>query len=217
MSPYPSEPCRAAARLQWSVRDFLRAAATFRRSEQPETYGHVHPHGHATAKLSRAFAAALAHSRGRTADRRVLDEIELGAYLHDIGKYLVPASVLLKPGPLSPEERASVSLHPAYGAEIISGLACVTDTVYRVVLCHHERWDGEGYPGGLGGTRIPFAARLVAACDVYTSLRARRSYKPPLSRLEAARVMEEMAGRELDPDLTRDFVRLLVSKQEGRR
>ena len=214
MSPYSSEPYRAA-RFQWSVRDFLRAAATFRRSEQPETYGHVHPHGHATAKLSRTFAAALA--RGRVADRRALDEVELGAYLHDIGKYLIPASVLLKPGPLSPEERASVSLHPAYGADIISDLACVTETVYRVVLCHHERWDGEGYPAGLAGASIPFAARLVAVCDVYTSLRARRSYKPPLSRLEAAGVMEEMAGRELDPDITQDFVRLLVPKRYGRR
>jgi putative two-component system response regulator len=217
MSPYSSEPYRAAARFQWSVRDFLRAAATFRRSEQPETYGHVHPHGHATAKLSRTFAAALAHSRGRIADRRTLDEVELGAYLHDIGKYLIPAAVLLKPGPLSSEERASVSLHPIYGAEIISGLAGVTETVYSVVLCHHERWDGEGYPGGLRGTLIPFAARLVAVCDVYTSLRARRSYKSPLSRPEAAHLMEEMAGRELDPDITEDFVKLLVPKRYGRR
>jgi HD-GYP domain-containing protein (c-di-GMP phosphodiesterase class II) len=215
MSPYSSEPYRAAARFQWSVRDFLRAAATFRRSEQPETYGHVHPHGHATAKLSRTFAAALALRRA--ADQRLLDEIELGAYLHDIGKYLIPASVLLKPGPLSPEERASVSLHPVYGAEIISGLAGVTETVYSVVLCHHERWDGDGYPGGLRGTLIPFAARLVAVCDVYTSLRARRSYKSPLSRLEAAYLMEEMAGRELDPDIAEDFVKLLVPKRYGRR
>jgi HD-GYP domain-containing protein (c-di-GMP phosphodiesterase class II) len=178
-------------------------------------YGHVHPHGHATAKLSRTFAAAL--SLRRAADRRALDEIELGAYLHDIGKYLIPASVLLKPGPLSPEERASVSLHPIYGAEIISGLAGVTEKVYSVVLCHHERWDGEGYPGGLRGTLIPFAARLVAVCDVYTSLRAKRSYKPSLSRREAVIAMEEMAGSELDPDITRDFVRLLVPERYGRR
>ena len=215
MSPYSSWPYRAIVAVQRrTTRDLLRAAATFRRSEQPELYGHVHPHGHATAKISRAFAAALV--RRRASDRQLLDEIELGAYLHDIGKYLIPASVLLKPGPLSAEERASVSLHPAYGASIIYGLSGVTDTAYRVVLCHHERWDGEGYPGGLGGTRIPFAARLVAVCDVYTSLRARRPYKPSLSRREAATTMEEMAGRELDPDMVLDFVRLIALERHGR-
>jgi HD-GYP domain-containing protein (c-di-GMP phosphodiesterase class II) len=215
MSPYSSWLYGAIVALQRrTTRDLLRAAATFRRSEQPEMYGHVHPHGHATAKLSRAFAAALARRRAVTA--RALEEIELGAYLHDIGKYLIPASVLLKPGPLSAQERATVSLHPAYGADIISGLDGVTDTVYSVVLCHHERWDGEGYPGGLCGTRIPFAARLVAVCDVYTSLRARRPYKPSLSRREAATTMEEMAGRELDPDMVLDFVRLIALERHGR-
>lgn len=215
MSPYSSWLYRAIVAVQRrTTRDLLRAAATFRRSEQPELYAHVHPHGHATAKLSRAFAAALARRRAVTA--QALDEIELGAYLHDIGKYLIPASVLLKPGPLSAQERASVSLHPAHGAAIISGLSGVTDTAYRVVLCHHERWDGGGYPGGLGGTRIPFAARLVAVCDVYTSLRARRPYKPALSRREAAATMEEMAGRELDPDMVLDFVRLIALERHGR-
>jgi HD-GYP domain-containing protein (c-di-GMP phosphodiesterase class II) len=214
MSPYSSGHCRAAGPWQWSIRDILRAASKFRRSEQPEIYAHVHPHGHATAKLSRAFAAAL--MRRRAAAAHALDEIELGAYLHDIGKYLIPESVLLKPGPLSAEERAAVSLHPAYGAAIIAGLSGVTDAVCRAVLYHHERWDGDGYPGGLKGARIPFAARLVAVCDVYTSLRARRPYKPALSRREAAAEMEAMAGRELDPDMARDFFRLIIAERRGR-
>jgi putative two-component system response regulator len=77
------------------------------------------------------------------------------------------------------------------------------------VLYHHERWDGDGYPEGLTGRRIPLAARLVAVADVYTSLRARRAYKPTLTRREAASVMEEMAGRELDPDLTEDFLKFV--------
>jgi HD-GYP domain-containing protein (c-di-GMP phosphodiesterase class II) len=215
MSPYSSWQYRVVADLrQWSIRNLLRAAATFRRSEQPEMYGHVHPHGHATAKLSRSFAAALLRDHASRA--HVFDEIELGAYLHDIGKYLVAESILLKPGPLSAEERAAVSLHPTYGAEIISGLCGVTDTVYRVVLYHHERWDGRGYPCGIAGERIPFAARVVAVCDVYTSLRARRSYKPSLSRREAAAAMEEMAGRELDPYMVRDFVKLLAPERHER-
>lgn len=214
MSPYSSGRYRAASCGQWSIRNFLRAAATFMRNEQPVLYGHVHPHGHATAKLSRSFAALL--MRGRAGAGQILDEIELGAYLHDIGKYLLAESVLLKPGPLSAEERACVSFHPTYGAEIIRGLSGVTDTVYRVVLYHHERWDGQGYPCGIAGERIPFAARVVAVCDVYTSLRARRSYKPSLSRREAAAALEEMAGRELDPYMVRDFVKLLASERHGR-
>ncbi len=215
MSPYPARRDRGVAgNWQQNIRSLLHAAATFMRSEQPAMYGHIHPHGHATAKLSRSFAAALV--RDRAAHGHLLDEVELGAYLHDIGKYLIAKSILLKPGPLSAEERTAISLHPAYGAEIVRGLVGVTDTVYRVVLYHHERWDGQGYPCGVAGERIPFAARVVAVCDVYTALRARRSYKPALSRREATAVLEEMAGRELDPDMVRDFVRLLAPERHGR-
>ena len=189
----------------------LQAVTTFRQSEQPRHYGHIHPHSHATAQLSRSFAAAL--MRDDTARDGKLDEIELGAHFHDVGKYLIPESILLKPGPLTAEERATVSSHPAFGARLLSGLPGMTETVYRTVLCHHERWDGAGYPDGLSGSRIPFAARLVAVCDVYTSLRSRRAYKPSLSRSDAAATMEGMAGSELDPDLVQDFFRLILPER----
>lgn len=191
----------------WStpaIRALLRAAAALGRDEQPRLYRHVHPHGHATARLARSFACALG-----CVGPPALDEIELGAHLHDFGKYLIAESILLKPGPLTAEERAAVSLHPVYGAQLLSGLPAVTDAVRRAVLHHHERWDGAGYPGGLAGLRIPLAARLICVADIYTSLRARRSYKPTLSRREAAAAMEEMAGRELDPELTPDFLRFV--------
>ncbi len=93
-----------------------------------------------------------------------------------------------------------------YGAQLLSNLPAITDSVRRVVLYHHERWDGAGYPEGLQRTRIPLEARLVSIADVYTSLRARRAYKPTLTRGDAAAEMREMAGRELDPELTRDFL-----------
>ena len=182
----------------------LHAAAALGRAEQPEVYRHVHPHGRATAALVRSFAAAVWR-----AARPPLEEVELGAHLHDFGKYLIPKSILLKPGPLSEAERVAISFHPVYGAQVLSGLTAITEAVRRVVLYHHERWDGGGYPEGLCGTRIPLEARLVAVCDVYTSLRARRSYKPTLTKREAAAEMEAMAGRELDPDLTRDFLKLV--------
>ncbi|HEY0174510.1 MAG TPA: HD domain-containing phosphohydrolase [Pyrinomonadaceae bacterium] len=182
----------------------LIAASSLGREEQPRLYRHVHPHGHATARLARSFAAAIGGAGAATPD-----EIELGAHLHDFGKYLIAESILLKPGPLNAAERAAVSLHPVYGAHLLSGLNAVTDAVRQVVLYHHERWDGDGYPEGLRGLRIPLAARIVAVADVYTSLRARRTYKPTLTRREAAAEMERMAGRELDPALTCTFLKFV--------
>jgi HD-GYP domain-containing protein (c-di-GMP phosphodiesterase class II) len=211
MSPRRARQPETAGIDQGILRVFLRAIATFRQKEQPELYAHVHPHCHATAKLARAFAAVLIHTD--TAGCHALDEIELGAYVHDIGKYLLPKSILLKPGPLTAQERATVSRHPAYGTLILSNLCAMTETAHRIVLYHHERWDGTGYPDGLGGARIPFAARLVAICDVYTSLRSKRAYKPSRKRRDVALTMEEMAGRELDPQMVEDFFRFVGVRQ----
>jgi HD-GYP domain-containing protein (c-di-GMP phosphodiesterase class II) len=199
--PFDRTPTVAARQ---AIQTLLIAASSLGREEQPRLYRHVHPHGHATARLARSFAAAIGGAGAATPD-----EIELGAHLHDFGKYLIAESILLKTGPLTAAERAAVSLHPVYGAHLLSGFTAVTEAVRQVVLYHHERWDGDGYPEGLKGLRIPFAARIVAVADVYTSLRARRSYKPALTRREAAAEMERMAGRELDPDLTSTFLKFV--------
>jgi HD-GYP domain-containing protein (c-di-GMP phosphodiesterase class II) len=203
---YPFLPLRRtqAGTNRPAIQPLLLAAASLGRDEQPKLYRHVHPHGHATASIARAFAAVS----GR-AGAPMLDEIELGAHLHDLGKYLIAESIILKPGPLTDEERAAVSYHPVYGAQLLSGLTAVTEVVRQVVLYHHERWDGEGYPEGLAGRRIPLAARIVAVADVYTSLRARRAYKPTLGRREAAAALKKMAGHELDPEMTQDFLRFI--------
>ena len=206
MDPLVPRTRRAVADSRAS-QALLRAAAALGREEQPRLYRHVHPHGHATAKLARSFAAAAGCAR--EARGPTLEEIELGAHLHDFGKYLIAESILLKPGPLTEDERAAVSFHPVYGAEVLSKLSAVTGAVRRVVLYHHERWDGLGYPEGLSGHRIPLEARVVSLADIYTSLRARRAYKPPLSVREAVAVMKLMAGRELDPDMTDDFFRFI--------
>jgi HD-GYP domain-containing protein (c-di-GMP phosphodiesterase class II) len=195
---------RPAVVTRQAIQTLLLAASSLGRDERPRLYRHVHPHGHATAKLARSFAAALGY-----AGAPALDEIELGAQLHDFGKYLIDESVLLKPGPLTEVERAAVSLHPVYGARLLSGLPAVTEAVRQMVLYHHEHWDGGGYPEGLTGRRIPLAARIISVADVYTSLRARRAYKTTLGRREAASEMEAMAGRELDPDITRDFLKFV--------
>ena len=107
-----------------ALRGFMSALANFRRDSQPELFAHVHPHGLATARLARRFAAACV--RPCRGGGTFLDEIELGAQLHDIGKYLIARSVLLKPGPLDALEREAVSHHPVYGVQILSGLPYVT-------------------------------------------------------------------------------------------
>lgn len=182
----------------------LRAMSAFRRDEQPEMHAHVHPHGHATAQLVRRFAAMCVYTS--RANSHWISEVALGAYVHDIGKYLIASSIILKEGALTKDERKVVRLHSVYGEQIISGVSWATQLVRQSVLHHHERWDGQGYPEGLAGMRIPLGARLVSIADVYTSLRARRSYKPLSTRWEACETLKEMAGKELDPNLTEDFI-----------
>jgi putative two-component system response regulator len=177
--------------------------------DKPETFAHVHPHAHATARLARLFATLC--GCGSRNDGPTLAEIEYSAYMHDIGKYFIEPSVLLKPGTLDKEEEAVMRLHSVYGAMIMSRLPGTTETIYRAVLYHHEHWAGTGYPAGLRGVGIPLAARIISIVDVYTALRSRRSYKPTLRKPEAIKTLVEMAGHELDPNLVEDFVRLVAS------
>jgi HD-GYP domain-containing protein (c-di-GMP phosphodiesterase class II) len=207
MKTNSSLPADAKAVGGLAYRTILRAIAEVGQQTQPRTFAHVQPHAHATARLSRLFAAfCRLNSRSRSP---TLDEIEYSAYLHDVGKYFVDPSVLLKPGPLDEEEQAVMRLHSVYGSTIISKLPGSTAIVQRIIFHHHEHWDGTGYPEGLFGTAIPFEARIVSIVDVYTSLRAKRSYKPTLRKVEALRTLTEMAGRELDPYLVEDFVRMV--------
>jgi HD-GYP domain-containing protein (c-di-GMP phosphodiesterase class II) len=196
-----------------TLQNLLLAFAKFRQSVQPEWYAHIHSHGHATARVARCFAATSA----KLTQESTLDEIEFGAHMHDIGKYLIAKEILFKPDLLDEEERAIVLLHPGHGAEILSDLPCVTPTITQIVLYHHERWNGTGYPEGLAGNAIPLAARIVAIADVYTSLRAQRSYKPAYTRSGAGAVLREMAGNELDPDLVHDFLKFIGKRAKGER
>jgi HD-GYP domain-containing protein (c-di-GMP phosphodiesterase class II) len=187
--------------------------AHIERQNQPEMFSHVQPHARATARLARLFSETCI--RSITSGGPTLDEIEYGALMHDIGKYFIDSAVLLKPSALDEEEEAVMRLHPVFGATTISRLPGITNHIRRIVLHHHEHWDGSGYPGGLYGTRIPLAARLVSVVDVYTALRSRRSYKPTLSKWKAIVTLTEMAGRELDPSLVEDFIKMVCEKERN--
>ena len=192
----------------------LRLLTRVGRKYQPLMFAHIQPHGHATARLSRYFAATcVSGARGGAFS---LEEIAIGAHLHDVGKYLVSAAVLLKPESLNEEEFSLVSLHPIYGANILSRFRGLTDRIRRMALHHHEHWDGTGYPDGLSGTTIPIEARIIALADVYTSLRARRSYKQTMTKRAALETLKEMAGQKLDPYMTEDFIKLIAAKSQVR-
>jgi putative two-component system response regulator len=175
--------------------------------DKPETFAHVYPHAHATARLARLFATVCGCGSG--SNEPTLAEIEYSAYMHDIGKYFIEPSVLLKPDALDEDEEAVMRLHSVRGATIMSKLPGTTKTIHQAVLHHHEHWAGTGYPEGLRGVAIPLGARIISVVDVYTALRSRRSYKPAFRKEEAIKTLVEMAGRELDPYMVEDFARLL--------
>jgi putative nucleotidyltransferase with HDIG domain len=128
----------------------------------------------------------------------------MGALLHDVGKTMVPASILNKPGPLSDEEWDVMRKHPVAGVEILAAIEFPWD-VRPMIRSHHERWDGTGYPDGLCGFDIPLAARILCVADVFDALTSARSYRAAFTPEEALDIMASQAGQILDPELFRQF------------
>jgi HD-GYP domain-containing protein (c-di-GMP phosphodiesterase class II) len=139
-------------------------------------------------------------------------ELELGALLHDLGKVRVPARVLAKPGPLDRSERELVNRHPVWGAELLEQVPGL-EAVATIVRFHHERWDGAGYPDGLGRDRIPIASRIVAVCDAYQAMTSARPYRAALPPGAAAHELRAGAGSQFDPALVDCFVEVLKERR----
>src|SRR6266850_7239080 len=133
--------------------------------------------------------------------------VRTAALLHDVGNMAVPEHILSKPEALTPEEFERVKIHPRVGAEILRNVPFHAP-VSELVLCHHERWDGLGYPAGLRGKDIPIGARILAIADCFTALQADRPYRPARTESEAIAVLRESAGTAFDPAL----VDLLLSR-----
>jgi putative two-component system response regulator len=167
-------------------------------ARDPYTAGHCE-------RLAR-YAVALGRALG--VDDALLKALRLGGFLHDLGKIAVPDRILLKPGPLDPDERAVMRTHPVVGAELVREMRTL-DGVRPIIRHHHERFDGSGYPDGLRGEAIPLGARITAIVDVYDALRTTRPYKPSLSHDEAITILRrETEAGFWDPQLVRVFVRL---------
>lgn len=130
---------------------------------------------------------AMCHCLGL--DRRTTDGVVLSAYVHDVGKWAMPSSALCKSGALDPDEWRQVRAHTKLGAEMLASAGL--HEAAEVALRHHEAWDGSGYPDGVKGESIPFAARVVAVCDVYSALRENRPYRVGLAHDEAMKIITE--------------------------
>ena len=145
-----------------------------------------------------------------------LPDIYVGAALHDVGKLFVDESVLHKPGKLGQGELAMMRSHPAKGEEFLRAAGCgFSPVVLAGARSHHERWDGAGYPDRLAGEQIPLVARLVAVVDTYDTVVSNRRYDPPRRREIAFSELETCAGRQFDPRLAREFVRLMRRQGTG--
>ncbi len=144
-------------------------------------------------------------------DEALLDNIRRGALLHDIGKMGVPDTILLKPGRLTEDEWEIMKKHPTYAFEMLSELPYFKD-VLDIPYCHHEWWDGTGYPRGLKGEEIPLAARIFAIVDAWDALVSDRPYRKAWVKQHALKHILDQAGTHFDETIVDHFVRMMLDK-----
>ena len=164
-------------------------------SRDPYTGGHCHRLADEAARVARHLALP----------RHEIEIVRMGAALHDVGKIVVPDAILKKPGKLTPDEFVIVKQHCYSGGQICKRVPFLTE-VYPIVYHHHERWDGQGYPDGLRGERIPLAARIVAVADAYDAMTTDRPYRAAMTHAAAAEILMDGAGRQWDPTIVRVFM-----------
>lgn len=162
-----------------------------------ETEGHTRRVSHMTMRL-------LKHMHYPSEEWEI---IQRGALLHDIGKLGIPDAILLKPGSLSTDERRMMELHVIYGHNILTPIIN-SRQILDIVLHHHERWDGTGYPYGLKEEHIPLVARLFAVVDVFDALTADRPYRTAWSHAQAIDYITEQAGKQFDPQIVGYFLEI---------
>jgi len=154
------------------------------------------------------FSTLLAEHIGM--DEEFCERLGHAAPLHDVGKVAIPDAILLKPGPLTTEERAIVETHAEEGHRLVRGSSSsILDMAATIALSHQEKWDGTGYPRGLKGEAIPIEGRIVAVADVFDALTSDRVYRKAFSVEEAVQMMREQRGRHFDPVLLDAFMEVL--------
>ncbi len=170
-----------------------------------ETEGHTQRVTELTVKLAREMGIPEAD----------ITHIRRGALLHDIGKMGVPDSILLKPGALTDEEWVSMRRHPQFAFDMLSPIAYLQKAL-DIPYCHHEKWDGSGYPRGLKGEYIPLAARVFAVIDVYDALTSDRPYRPAWTEEKVREHIKSLGGTHFDPKIVELFLKFDVETKEKR-
>jgi HD-GYP domain-containing protein (c-di-GMP phosphodiesterase class II) len=170
--------------------------------------------------LSQAIEARDPHSSGHAARVAVMVEVvamrlgwdesdvevlRMGATLHDVGKLVVPQRILRKPGPLDEDELAAMRRHPEESARMAARHRSL-QLIVPVVLYHHERWDGDGYPVGVAGEAIPVESRALAVADAFDAMTTDRAYRRALTAELAVAELERCAGTQFDPEIIAVFV-----------
>jgi putative nucleotidyltransferase with HDIG domain len=154
------------------------------------------------ARYSRAIAQRAGYSR------REEELVHIAALLHDIGKFILPDRILKANVPLTDEDWMLIKRHPQQGARVVSSLDGY-GPVADIILAHHERIDGKGYPRGLEGDQIPELARIISVADTYDVMTARDSYRTPTSSYEAIQELRRVSGTQLDARFVEVFIELL--------
>ena len=168
-----------------------------------ETEGHTQRVTEMTLRLAREL--------GCTDEELV--HIRRGALLHDMGKMGIPDEILQKPGPLTNEEWIIMRRHPLYAYQMLAPIHYLNQSLI-IPYCHHERWNGSGYPQGLKGEEIPLFARLFAVVDVWDALSSDRPYRKRMPPQEVADYLQEEAGRLFDPYIVEKFLALISVKED---
>lgn len=163
-----------------------------------DTKGHTERVADMTVRFARLLSV----------DDHEIVHIRRGALLHDIGKIGIPDAILMKPGPLTPEEREIMQLHPEYAFHLLSAIPFLRRAL-DIPYCHHEKWDGTGYPRGLKGDEIPFPARIFSVVDVADALLSARPYRPAWPMEKVREYISARSGTEFDPALVEVFLKML--------
>jgi HD-GYP domain-containing protein (c-di-GMP phosphodiesterase class II) len=144
-------------------------------------------------------------------DKTAISHLSRGAFLHDIGKMGIPDSVLQKTGPLTDEEKAIIRKHPQYAYDLLLPIAYLYPAL-DIPYCHHEKWDGTGYPQGLKGRKIPLAARIFSVVDAWDSMMTIRPYRPAWPRRDILEYIQEEKGSSFDPGVVDAFLKIVSAE-----
>ena len=155
-----------------------------------------------------ALTVALAR-RLKFADKDIV-HVRRGGLLHDIGKMGVPDAILLKPGPLTDEEWVVMKKHPTFAFELLSPIRYLKFAAIDIPYCHHEKWDGTGYPCGLKGDQIPLSARIFAIVDVWDALTSDRPYRPAWPSEKVLEHVRSLSGTHFDPMVVQEFLAMII-------